>query len=207
MIVLCYCCDMGLFGGDKNARFWKWFVAHETEFFSATEKDEALLDAMSRQLHKISPYACFELSPTGEKQRTLVISTDGIAKGIPAVLSLVEAAPKLDQWNFVAFRPRNNDVDRIVMGDIELKSSEMLYTYSFNSNNLVDIKLYIKGYKNDLHDPVLGAAFVLLDSIIGEYDVMTKVGLIDLYNLDEKPKDVQKLPTLAKLLDTRRPNE
>src|SRR5438128_2325080 len=88
--------------------FWNWFVRQEELFTfdpdNETER-EKLFDRLAIELQKIHPNLTFEFGPN-EPRREFIISADGIKRAFPAVASLVEAAPPLDRWQVIAFRPR-----------------------------------------------------------------------------------------------------
>jgi hypothetical protein len=88
------------------------------------------------------------------------------------------------------------------MNDKRLHLKDIRFAYSFNENNLVDIKLYVKGYDETVHGSLL---FLALDTLLGEYDVMTRIGRIEFKELsDADSTNLKTLPELVKLVDSRK---
>lgn len=72
----------------------------------------------------------------------------------------------------------------------------VFFTYRKNGDAL-DIVLYLIDYKSDSEEWIT-ATFLLLDFIIGEYNVATKLGSIDLlpYTAEPNLKPIIELPSL-----------
>ncbi|MED3729633.1 hypothetical protein HPB58_09850 [Priestia filamentosa] len=66
--------------------------------------------------------------------------------------------------------------------------------------NVLALVIYIRGY-NQRNDHFIGAAFILLDSLIGEYDVGTQIGQITFEPYQEQ-EDIHPISNLVSLVDT-----
>ena len=67
----------------------------------------------------------------------------------------------------------------------------------YKIDKIIHLQFFIKDY--DVHDQRYGQiAFILLDNLIGEYFVMTKIGSIDFQRL-ESDKDLTKLIRLTNI--------
>ena len=197
---------MDIFKRNKNKRFWEWFTQNSDIYFSVEDNQDALFDELHERLQKISKFACFEFGPEEKGKREFIISADGVAAGARAVQDLVAAAPKLNKWKIIAFRPRVGAV-KIEMDGRVLNANDMAYRYAFNEDNRIDLQLYIKGYSQDHQREYMGAAFVLLDALIGEYDAMTKIGVVEFCNLKAgSKKELHSFNSLPELVDSRRSN-
>lgn len=198
--------NIALLKDYKAKNFWKWFVQHSEQYFSMDGADEKLLDDLSAQLRKISPFACFEISTVHKGKRELILSADGVAKGVEAILNLVKAAPPIDNWEIIAFRPRI-EVERIEFEGLDLQVKDISYAYNFNEYNRVDLHFYIKGFDENDKDRYIGGTLILLDTLIGEYDSMTKIGALEFSKLQNKTtKNLDAMTKLPQLLDSRRGN-
>src|SRR5437762_517391 len=97
-----------------EAGFWKWFVDHEAELFDFDPNQELerkdLFDRLALELHKSNRDLTFEFGPKGAP-REFVISAAGMKNAFPAVIRLTRAAPKLERWRVMAFRPRRTPIN------------------------------------------------------------------------------------------------
>ena len=126
----------------------------------------------------------------------LIISCDGISAGIEPVQELAAAAPEISNWIIKKFRQPTNNITLNYEG-LELKLSDLHIDYQLDmEREKVDIIYKINGY--DEADPRFKPlGFLYLDHILGEFNVMTRVGYIDfepLYELE---------PQLIGLLELR----
>ena len=115
--------------------------------------------------------------------REFTISAEGMKELFPIVEKLIEKAPKLKNWKFNAFRQRiPGDDFEIQYGDLKIGYSDIYYR-SENDNGKLGIELNIKDYNGN--GQTQNAIYILLDGLIGEYDVTTKIGWIEWVKLDK----------------------
>jgi len=190
-----------LFGKNFTAAdFWIWFEKNSQDYYQLKEeKLNSLFYKLDKQLSKINEDIAFEFSADLiDGKREFIISADGILSAFTDVIDLVEKAPKLEGFKIIAFRSKSNvdDISTIEYEDISLGPDDVFFTYRKNGDTL-DIVLYLKGYDSDFEEWE-NAAFILLDTIIGEYDVATKIGSIDMLPYKESPnlKPILELPSL-----------
>jgi len=182
--------------------FWSWFERNSEDYFQLDENNyDILFNKLGLQLSKYHKDLTFEFSvETSQGKREFIISAEGMVSAFPAVIKLVEEAPSLEKFNIVAFRQRQNNEQEIYFEDIVLNTKDVFFTYREDKQrNCLDIVVYIKGYTEE-NDQFIGAAFIMLDSLIGEYDVGVKLGEIKFEPYQEK-KDVQSILTLVSLVD------
>ncbi|MBS4221879.1 hypothetical protein [Lederbergia citrea] len=177
--------------------FWKWFFEHSDEYFHLNEENlEAAFPTIEKQLLKINPALTFEFSvDLIDGKREFIISADGNLDAFPAVEKLAMAAPVMENFKVIAFRQREEASD-IQIGDVYLKPENMFFTYT-RLDGLLDLDIYLKdSATND--DDCLTAAFILLDAIVGEYDLAVKVGDIEFRPYEEGIflQPISKLPGL-----------
>ncbi|WP_264741152.1 hypothetical protein [Cytobacillus firmus] len=182
------------------ADFWIWFEKNSQDYYRLKEENlNSLFNKLSKQLSKINEDLAFEFSADLiEGKREFIISADGILSAFPDVIDLVENAPQLEGFKIIAFRQKSavDDISTIEYEDISLGPDDVYFTYRKNGDTL-DIVLYLRGYNSDFEEWE-NAAFILLDTIIGEYDVATKIGSIDMLPYKESPnlKSILELPSL-----------
>lgn len=172
---------------SKEDKFWNWFKKNQKIYYSEIENleiREKIFNELSKNLEKINEDLVFEFSPIHENNiREFTISADGIKELFPIVELLIEKSPKLENWKFNAFRQRiPGDEYEIHYGDLKIGYSDIYYR-SENDNGKLGIELNIKNY--DGKGQTKNAIFILLDGLIGEYDVTKKVGWIEWVKLNE----------------------
>ncbi len=166
--------------------FWRWFLAHESQFFEfdpvTVPERERLFDKLAAELNKLDPDLVFEFGPP-ETKREFVISAGGIKRAFPAVVSLVAAAPTLDRWEVIAFRPRRT-LHIVEFGGKRVDPRDVQVTLLDNGENGLALNYFIPGFSE--HDVALKQiGYLLLDEALGEYDVETRLGLIKMLPPDE----------------------
>ncbi len=177
--------------------FWKWFLEHEDKFFHYEQYHTDLLEETLEKLKDIHPNLVFEIGPEIDGKRELIISSNGLKEGFASVIELTKEAPELDRWIVVPFRQRKANLDiQIELEDIVLSPEDIFFTYD-DSDKKVNIDLYIAGIEEE-DERVFHVVLLLLDNVIGEYDVEMKIEKIDIHPLSELT-DASKLYALKEL--------
>ena len=89
--------------------FWRWFITNQEHVFRFEADKERVLDEILAKLRAYRNGLVFEISIEKNGIREFIISADGLKELLPSVTKLVSAAPTLQNWKFVAFRPRLDD--------------------------------------------------------------------------------------------------
>ncbi len=182
--------------------FWSWFEKNSEDYFQLDEKNyDLLFNKLGLQLSKYHKDLTFEFSVEMDQgKREFIISAEGMVSAFPAVIKLVEEAPSLEKFNVVAFRQRQDSEQEIYFEDIVLNTEDIFFTYREDKQmDCLDIVIYIKGYSEE-NDQFITAAFIMLDSLIGEYDVGVKLGEINFEPYQEE-KEAQPILNLVSLVD------
>lgn len=189
-----------LFAGNKKKEFWKWFTKNQQELFHFENNQDTLFNELSSKLKSVNENLVFEFSPIRKDGiREFSISADGIKKAFPFVIELIELAPDLINWEFYAFRQRvpGDNIEINFGRGIKMCYSDIFFRYGEDEEK-IGIELNIRNY-----DPAISAfksaAFVLLDGLVGEYDMETRISWIDFVGLDED--NIDKLYPLVYLRD------
>ncbi|WP_396197689.1 hypothetical protein [Flavobacterium sp.] len=172
---------------SKEEKFWNWFEKNQETYYSEIENleiREQIFDELTKNLKKVNEDLVFEFSPIHENNvKEFTISAEGMKELFPIVEKLIEKAPKLKNWKFNAFRQRvPGDDFEIQYGDLKIGYSDIYYR-SENDNGKLGIELNIKDYNGN--GQTQNAIYILLDGLIGEYDVTTKIGWIEWVKLDK----------------------
>ena len=183
---------------DKNEIFWEWFSKNEDKYFHFEDNNqEQLFNELHQKLIKIDSNLVFEFGPIkSNNTRELSISADGLIESFPSVIELVKKAPKLDKWKINSFRQRIADDEiELKYDDFKISYDDIYFRYS-NESNKIGIELNIRSYKET--PEFINATYILLDGLIGEYDMETKIDWIERKSLDES-----KIDSLYKIVELR----
>jgi hypothetical protein len=190
-------------------QFWKWFIDHEPELFSfdpeRVDDRERIFDEIAGELQKIDPDVSFEFGPNGTPRREFVISASGIHRAFPAVVSLANAAPPMDRWQVIAFRPRRTPINTVEIRGKRVDPRDVQFSLRDNGK-MAGVYLFIPGFReNDADFKQIG--YLLLDEALGEYDVESRLGLIKMFSpqtaTDGDRYSLADLPTLFDQLVSR----
>jgi hypothetical protein len=184
--------------------FWDWFAAHAAEAATIKTAREPVADQLAAALQQVDARLTFEIGSHPGQEHELVISADGLKSAFPAVRRLVAAAPPVRGWRVTAFRPRKGADSVIQLGDgTELGADSFRFSTlaAGPKGQPLSIAIYVKG-KKDAGDAALKfAVFLFLDSLLGEYDVETWLGAIDIRPDAAAPADARPIRELTALVD------
>jgi hypothetical protein len=172
----------------KTAKdFWDWFVRNEPKLFrfraDREGERESVFDELAAQLQKVHPDLAFEFGPN-EAKREFVISAGGIKAAFSSVSSLVGAAPTLARWRITAFRPRRNPVNVVEFRGKRVDPKDVQFTL-LSDGNMPGVRLFIPGYQEGDSD-IKTIGYLLLDECLGEFEVESRVGLIEMLSPDTR---------------------
>ena len=164
-------------------QFWNWFQDNKIkleEFIRSNSNDYSLYTELTNQLKAYNENVIPELTIDTSDNHVLIISCDGRRDGIEYVERLYDAKPPIDKWVVQKYRAPGHVIE-LNYGGLEFKSNDVRVRY-FLANDFYNIELFIKGY-NDSDDRYKSLAFLYLDHLVGEYNVMTKIGDIEFKKL------------------------
>ncbi len=190
---------------SAEEKFWQWFQANESRIRNAyaDRRDEpgglnAMTGEIGDQFDRLSIDLTFEYGRADDGLFEFIVSAEGIKDKIPHVRSLMTLAPSVAGWRLIAFRPRspNYKTVGIQMGAVELYPDTIWYRMTPGEGQ-VDLVVFMRDLNEDNRELLVGAAFILLDQTLGEYDVMTKVRYISFEAAPSDPEDVGAKPLTA----------
>ena len=180
-------------------QFWIWFAERSLAYFDFEENQEPLFDDLTNALSRVQLGLTFEFGPKENGIREFVISADGDRKLFLPVTQLVKSAPPLKQWKVLAFRQRRDAECEIKINEV-MVTTERIHFVLEPDGNRIGVTLYFDNYRQLSQDVLSTTAFLFLDNALGEYDVETKVGIIEHKHLhdDENKSSLspfEKLPS------------
>jgi hypothetical protein len=179
--------------------FWNWFKSNEDTLFNFEKNRERTFDKLGTEMHKLNPSLTFEFGPIEDGKREFVISADGIKDAFPEVEALYAAAPSLPRWKFIKFRPRRKPMD-VNYGGVSVPAASVKVQLSRNGQ-LADLTVFIPTYSESKREAYTAIAFLLLDGTLGEYDVETRVGQIQVGAAPKSTVRTFSLETLPNAFD------
>ncbi|MGK7379629.1 hypothetical protein ACSFXN_17575 [Planococcus sp. 1R117A] len=175
---------------NKIEAFWRWFEKNEETYFELAEENrEELFDELQQKLQKVNKHLVFEFSAEPENgKREFIISADGMVEAFDAVFDLQEAAPELERFEIIAFRQPSLEEFSVHYGNKELTWEDVYYTALQDiEQEEVNMMLYIKGLTEENEEEIIPLVFILLDSVIGEYNTGVHVGRVEFHPFEAHP--------------------
>jgi hypothetical protein len=163
--------------GTPHERFWNWFIRNREELASIRNGQEPICADMSKQLKKVHSGLAWEFG-IEKGMMECIISADGIADVFPAVDALVADAPAIPGWRVTAFRPRKGGDLKVQMGDRVLATDD-IYFVATRAGEKLDLELLVDGLTPQNEKGIQHVSFLLMDAVVGEYDVVTRIGGIE----------------------------
>jgi len=140
-------------------------------------RERGVFDEIAARLQRVDPDVTFEFGPNAPK-REFVISAGGLKRAFLSVASFVGSAPPLERWWIIAFRPRRRPVNVVEFHGRRIDPKDVQFTLLSNGS-LAGIRLVIPSY-DEADSRLKQIGYLLLDEALGEYDVETRVGLIEM---------------------------
>jgi hypothetical protein len=184
----------------KEQVFWEWFENNQELIFNFEDNQEEILDLISVAIKEVHSDLVFEISTIINDKREFVISADGIKEAFPFVESLYEKAPNLTKWTFLKFRPRMTIDFGIRFQGFDLTTDDIKFKLE-QDDDKIGISLFFPCEDDEeTVSQFRHIAYLFLDSLLGEYDVETKVGFIEIFsdnsNWNVKKKVLKELPDI-----------
>jgi hypothetical protein len=200
----------GLFSANEKddkenmiKQFWDWLTKQQLTLRKIADGDYDLIDNILIELRKIQTGLAVEFEKNGDVI-IMTISADGVEDNFEIVKEIVNSAPKIDKWDFVAFRqpvPREkiNSIT-ITVKEITLDPKTIWFRALREDDNLY-VQIFSDNLTEDNRGDIGYGCLMLLDNLIGEYDCVTKVTAYEFYNLNEAEEFKDDLDRLTKIRD------
>lgn len=199
---------------EKIIEFWEWFFNNELKVYNALNSYSAnqkgrqqphnppALEAMSKRLKRVDPNLTYEFLPKMEEDERFIfyVSAGGIKETFPIVVNMVRFAPDSKLFRFIPFKsahPNPEELGNMAIGygKDKLYVKDIYYKGYLNNSRQLNLDIFIKNY-DDNHRQNFEMIFVVLDKLIGEYDVAMFIKGIEINKLTSKSglKRITKLP-------------
>ena len=178
--------------------FWNWFRANSEDLLKlsgdeiSAEKTEKLLDELLDQLHKYCDRLYFDIGGQSGEEQELIITAEGNPEYFPFVEELINNAPIIKNWQFIAFmQPRGLDYTS-KFEDIELIPSDLWFLPLDNPGKpkSIGLRICLPNYESVKRSKWLKAAvFKMLDAMLGEKAFALDLDYIDIGALPNNPEE------------------
>jgi hypothetical protein len=193
---------------EKIEKFWQWFQDHNEQLVMLNDLDEKdreqLENALQYQLTKYCAGLAYEMGEPTPNGRTLTFTAEGDTDLFRYVVELVDAAPDLDWWEFVAFKqPMGTELK--VRFDRYLFDTRKMYFQQLECEeepDMLGLRIAVEDSKPDDEDFQVGV-YVTLEALIGEFDCATLIGYMETVPVPDEPfkAGFQALDDLPKFVD------
>ena len=177
---------MSLFGQTPESRFWTWFQRHVDALFMVKTGDESICDELAKELDRIDPRLTFEFGSVEAGKREFIITAEGDKDAFPAVIALGQAAPRLTRWTIIKFRPSRPDFTQVTFANVTVDARTVEFVAEPDGDK-TGLVISVPGLKATNDKAYERAVYILLDGMLGEYAVETRVGFIDIIAAEGRP--------------------
>lgn len=172
--------------------FWNWFSDNNERLTMLGDLDEkeqqSLLEELQEQLEAYCEGLTYEMGEPTPSGRTLTFSAEGDMDLFRYVVELVDNAPDLDWWEFVAFKqPKGTDL-KVTFDKYRFETKQMYFMQleSEEEPDILGIRVALPNPVADDDDQLVGV-YVTLEAMIGEFDCSTLIGYLDTCAIPPEP--------------------
>ncbi len=185
--------------------FWNWITYNERTLRNLNNEKPAIqklfLFWLDKNLHYYSKgLDCILILPKSKsKPVQLIISANGNPDFFSQVVTLIDNAPKLQHWKFIAFIQPTQDIEEMEAGldkpyvfkDINLKASDLKFMpFQYEGIKKVDMIVYLKNFTVHCNNKnLLQVVFIIMEDIIGEKSLYQNISFVELAQMPEQEND------------------
>ncbi len=177
---------------DNTEKFWRWFLDHNEQLIAlgdlADGDREMLLSGLQHELDACCEGLSFEMGEPTANGRILTFTAEGDTDLFRYVVDLVDNAPDLDWWEFVAFKqPMGTGLK--VRFDRYVFDTRKMYFQQLECEEepeMLGLRIAVEGSRPDDEDFQVGV-YVTLEALIGEFDCATLVGYMETVPVPDEP--------------------
>lgn len=154
--------------------FWAWFLAEERRFRDIeTPEKELLLTELQDQLQRFNSGLWFEIGGHPKGPCELVITAEGDLSLFPEVRRLISAAPKIEGWELVAFKPAQGFEFNLKYDELALspEATWFLPLESSSDPDALGLRVAYAHFTAAQKETFLLATYILLEAGLGELSV------------------------------------
>jgi hypothetical protein len=187
---------------DTTSQFWNWFKDNNKAYTFLNSVDEEakekLLNDFLEQLHKYCDNIYFEIGGYPDEDQELIITAEGDKNYFDQVEELVNAAPKIEGWRFIAFKPPMPHNFKSKWDDLELNTEDMWFL-PLSNDKTQELGIRVCFNNQDLiqdNETLTPLLYKMLDTIVGEKSFALDIHYVDTDLLPDNPEEEGLYPIL-----------
>lgn len=176
----------------REAQFWNWFAENQHKFADPNHDDfENHLDELQEQLHTYDENISFEVGGyDNAAEKELIITAFGDVKYFKTVYQLVESAPVIENWKFIALKPPLTPEDRLFKTDyygVELDTSEISFIPLENqaNPNAIGLRVLVKQLDKSNYGKYYEGILMVIHTILGEKTAAESIQYVEVMKNDD----------------------
>ena len=184
----------------KPEYFWNWFLKHQSRYLTLgeikPELRDAAVDEMQFELNKFCDQIFFEIGgEEGDHRGALIISAAGDPDFFPQVRELVVAAPSMEDWEVIAFKPPHPGPVVITYEDQSFDPQEIIVIPLLHDAYLdsVGIQVCFDDFEEAIEEHYMGATFLMLEALIGEEAAINDIEHFEVCKVPADIEDIEHL--------------
>ena len=166
--------------------FWDWFCQNRSALEAVRTGEEKVLDRLHAKLAAVAKGIVFEIGRHPDQGFEFIISADCNIELFPAVIDLAKAAPRMDGWIIIPFRPRLDPGYVVEFGPHELRANAVWYKSEMYKER-PGVILYVDSAGAGDQQSLFTASYILLSSVLGEYDTVMRLSFVEMEPLPSAP--------------------
>ena len=181
---------------NKIISFWNWFKNNNHAFLFTNEVDEdikeQLLSDFLDELHKYNDKLYFQIGGIPGEDQELIITAEGDAEQFASVEKLIDAAPVINNWRFIAFIQPSDDENTINYEGVEITRSDLWFIPldSKVNHSSIGIRICVPNYEILKSKEWFGnSVYKLVDTVLGEKSFTLDIDYLDISELPDEPEE------------------
>ncbi len=202
----------------NSTSFWTYFTANQLTIANILNEPDATYQKINTQLERRLKNYCHHLDyllffPKRPREKPqIIITANGNPLYFKYVENLVNAAPKIKNWQIKAFLQPTAEIEKMKQGldepyvfcDLVLKTSELKFAplNPDEKKKKLDIIVYLKDYTIYCDNKILlEAVFMILYDLLGEKSMVEDLNFVQLGQLPEDTKNLTELYELQEYIN------
>jgi len=193
---------------EKVEKFWQWFQEHNEQLVMLNDLDEKereqLENALQYQLTKYCAGLSCEMGEPTANGRTLTFTAEGDTDLFRYVVELVDNAPDMDWWEFVAFKQPMGTELKVRFDKMLFDTRKMFFQQleCEEEPEMLGLRVAVEDGGRKDEDFQVGV-YVTLEALMGEFDCATLVGYMETVPVPKEPfkEGFQALDDLPKFVE------
>ena len=195
---------------NDSKEFWEWFQENENHFFEIVEQKQNIqsdfLFELQDKLQKICDSIFFLTGMLDDQRVELIFSSDGIVKHFAIIEDIVNAAPKLENWIFVAHKPALASKDIYIEKDgFKFNVEKIGFAPLVDPDYPDEIEILVvhEDFTENNKSEITSGVFIFLDHLLGEINFGVKVDLMKVNGPDSTTDEIISIEKLPEYLNWR----